>query len=289
MRGLACRFDARVMLESIPARNPVDLVDALLTAVHHAFFILGHGRRALCASTAFCELSGYTLEEFLALPSTGIINEPDDLPNASQALNQALAGEPPNRRSRNLVRSGGSLVPVESSAKLLRVRGSSPLLLAEFWPRDGRLYPGGRPGRDAASPSVRDLSPTIDPADLLGGLLETLTHAFFTMGQRRSKPLISNALCQLSGYDQHEFGSLEAAELPFAPPEAQRDIRRTIQGALAGEPPRRVRREMLRAGGGRVEVDASVSLMPVDGGSPLVLVEFWPLSDVGALADSDAA
>lgn len=264
------------------AHDPADLIDALLRSVHHPCYLVGHGRRPLAVSDAFCELSGYRAEQFLNLPMSIPLTPPGDHASTSRALDDALAGKPPVRLHRELICRDGSLIPVESTGRLLPLRGASPIVLVEFWPRQ-RVEGDSPPTEDSGvpPPSVVDLGRDLALADLLDALLRSLTHACFVLSQAHELTMFTDALCELSGYDRETLEGFEAPELPFAPPDEQPGIRQAIQGALAGGPPRRRLRDLVRAGGERIPVEASASLMPVSSGSPLVLVEFWPVDEAG--------
>ncbi len=263
-------------------RDPADLIDALLRSVHHPCYLVGHGRRPLAVSNAFCELSGYGAEEFLSLPMSTPITPPGDHASTSRALDDALAGKPPVRLQRELIRRDGSLISVESTGRRLSIPGASPIVLAEFWPRQAVEVDARPPeGTGAPPPSVADLGREFAPADLLDALLGSLTHACFVVSQASNLRLVTDALCDLTGYDRETLEGFGSTELPFAEPDGRSEIQQALQGALAGSPPHRRPREIVRAGGERVPIESSATLMPLGGGSPLILVEFWPVGQAG--------
>lgn len=268
-------------------RDPADLIDALLRSVHHPCYLVGHGRRPLAVSNAFCELSGYGAEEFLSLPMSTPITPPGDHASTSRALDDALAGKPPVRLQRELIRRDGSLISVESTGRRLSILGASPIVLVEFWPLE-RVEFDSNPteGSSKPPPSVAALGREFVPSDLLAALLGSLTHACFAIGQDRTLTLVTDALCDLTGYDRETIEGFGTAELPFAAPDRRAEIQRALQGALAGSPPHRRSREIVRAGGERVPIESSATVMPLGGGSPLILVEFWPVKQAREATDA---
>lgn len=117
--------------------DPGDLVAALTRSLQHAYLGVGNGRKPVFASEAFCRLTGYTIEELLALESTGVFTPPDDKVQSANAINGALSGGDPVRRRRELVHKDGHLIPVEASAQLLPLRGGQRIVLTEWWPVAG--------------------------------------------------------------------------------------------------------------------------------------------------------
>lgn len=114
--------------------DPIDLLTALSGSLQHAYLGVGNGRRPVFASEAFCRLTGYTMEELLALESTAAFTPPDDKVQSANALNGALSGDAPVRRRRELVHRDGHLIPVEATAQLLPLRGGQRIVLTEWWP-----------------------------------------------------------------------------------------------------------------------------------------------------------
>lgn len=260
--------------------DPAGVIHALLATMQHACFVMGHGRRPLLVTEAFCRLAGYTREEFLALETTKVLSTDDDRINASRALNRALASEPSRLRRRIIVRQDGGHVWVDGRAGQLAIPGDSRLVLSEFWPLDGE--PNGLQQRI----TDRTLPPPelpADPAGLLEALLASLHHACLVVGQ--GTLFVTDALCELTGHPREAFLDLDATGgMMLAPPEDRAEVQRVVQRALAGGPPRRERHQLLHAGGERIPVEASTSLMTLAGGLPAVLVEFWPLAEeVGSL------
>jgi PAS domain S-box-containing protein len=262
--------------------EPFDVIEGLLAFMSHAWFVMGHGRRAVMVSEAFCRLSGYTAEEFLALESTTVLSTEKDVGGASKALNRALAGEPPQSRRRVIVRQGGEHVWVQATARLLPLRASDSLVLSQFWAEDERLTRSEDPPQ--AETSWRHIVGRLDmgPAErqeLLGALLGSLSHACYAIGQSRSPIVVTQALCELSGYALEEFLSLDAPDrMPLAPPDQRATSRAAVQSVLAGGPPRRGPRDLARADGMYVPTEASATLMSVRGLFLAILAEFWPLS-----------
>ena len=274
------------MSSGMSAHDPADLIDALLRSVHHPCYLVGHGRRPLAVSDAFCELSGYGAEEFLNLPMSTPITPPGDHASTSRALDDALAGKPPVRLQRELILRDGSLIPVESTGRRLSIRGASPIVLVEFWSRQGVAFNTHPTEGSSAPPSVAAFGREFAPADLLAALLASLSHACFAVSQARNLVLITDALCELTGYGREAIEGFGSAELPFAEPDGRPEIQRALQAALAGSPPHRRSRELVRASGELIAIESSATLMPVDGGSPLILVEFWPVAQAGEATDA---
>lgn len=114
--------------------DPADLVAALTGSLQHAYLGVGNGRRPVFASEAFCRLTGYTMEELLALESTAVFTPPEDKVSSANAINGALSGGAPIRRRRELVHCDGHLIAVEATAQLLPLRGGQRIVLTEWWP-----------------------------------------------------------------------------------------------------------------------------------------------------------
>lgn len=118
------------------AADRAALLDAVLAASQNAIIVLTPERRPLYANARMCELSGYTMDELLALPSTAVLTPAEDDANALRALRVAVGGAGARRRMRELVRKDGVRVPVEGSTAPVRLNGHTIGIAAEF--RDRR-------------------------------------------------------------------------------------------------------------------------------------------------------
>lgn len=256
--------------------DPAELLDALARSLNHAFFVIGHGNRPVLASEAFCDLIGYSHEEFIDLRSTRQLVPEADLVTGMRMLNGALAGEPQQRRGR-LVRRDGSTFDADIRVQLLPLKfASSALVLAELWP-DGdmsrRPTSDDRVGAPPAHPSAWE--PPVDAGDLLDALLATIGHACLAVGQYR-RVFVSEAFCDLLGYSATEFMALDSIAITLGVPGQEPEIRRHIQDALGGAPGRLERRNLVRADGETASMDVLLSQLQRRSGVPLILAELWP-------------
>jgi PAS domain S-box-containing protein len=264
------------MLDAVDL-DPADVIDALLGSMHHACFVMGHGRKPLLATEAFCGLAGYSREEFLALETTKPLSTDELRIHASRALNRALAGEPSRLRRREIVRRDGDLVWVDGRAALLPAPGVAPLVLSEFWPVEG---PGvlveTHRSADVATASG-DVPMPAPPDVLLDGLLAALHHACLLVDGRGEPLLVTEAFRELAGYDPGEFAVGARSDELLVPDEGAPAFEHELERAFdEGSPPRLTRGALRTAADDRVPVDWAVT--PVDLPPRAALVECWPLS-----------
>ena len=189
--------------------EPFDVIEGLLASMAHACFVMSHGRRAVMVSEAFCRLSGYTAEEFLALESTTVLSTKGDLVGSTKALNGALAGKSPRMRRRVIVTQGGEHVSVKGTAMPLPPKAGATLVLVEVWPDEERLVRSEEelPPRETGWPHlVERLDGLVAQRhELLDALLGSLSHACIAVCEGRSAILATQALLDLSGYSLDEL------------------------------------------------------------------------------------
>lgn len=114
-----------------------DAVDALFVGVMAAsssgFMIVTPERRIVYANIAMSQLTGYSVEELLALPDGGVLTPPGDEPAVQDALEHAFRRKPdPQARNREFVHKDGHRVPVTASAEPLVIDGHVAALVVEF-------------------------------------------------------------------------------------------------------------------------------------------------------------
>ena len=66
------------------------LLEALLALSQSAILVMSPDRKPLYANARMCELSGYTLDELLALPTTAALTPPEDDARAVSSIRAAV-------------------------------------------------------------------------------------------------------------------------------------------------------------------------------------------------------
>jgi PAS domain S-box-containing protein len=81
--------------------------------------ILGEGSKIIYANQAFCELSGYSLDELLALPSASALAAPAHETASAERMRRLAGGQQIDRFEGALRHKSGRVVPLEIASKII--------------------------------------------------------------------------------------------------------------------------------------------------------------------------
>ncbi len=111
--------------------NP--LFRAVMEASHSAFLIVNPERRILYANRALAELTGYSLHELVALPSSDVLTAPAERMQVERELQAAFGGAcVGGAHRRGVLHRDGHRIPVAASTRPLVIEGEVLALVIEL-------------------------------------------------------------------------------------------------------------------------------------------------------------
>jgi PAS domain S-box-containing protein len=128
--------------------------------------IIDAQQRVLFANEAMARLTGYSVEELEALPSSEVLSPPSVRERRRNDLKVLIGGATDEGWSEPVVRRDGSIVHLELFAESITMSGGAPAVLVQFWLKQGDLAaleplwrPEPRRARREAGTNLQRISP----------------------------------------------------------------------------------------------------------------------------------
>lgn len=135
--GAQLRLTTSLASDILRDELPSPLFRAVMDASYAGFLIVSPERRILYANRAMADLTGYAVDELIALPSTDVLTPEADRAPTAAALRRAFSEHrEPTLHHRVVVRKDGTPAPIWSSAGAMIVDGVVVAIVVQFGSRE---------------------------------------------------------------------------------------------------------------------------------------------------------